>query len=200
MKAIYNADTSGFKQHKDVHVVNVHNDLSHANYSKDEQDQFEHHMKQATKHFNDAPKDFEHKTKAHSEHLKTYINSTVKTGDTPSVKGYTKHLTDHFTKKAAAVKTKAAIDKHTNDMHQHVNHVNDHHEHFQGVLNMHHHLEQAKNVLVHALSRSQDKDVETHIAGHKVKPEGFVVSRNNRPTKFNDRKEFNRLNFLARSK
>jgi hypothetical protein len=200
MKAIYNADTSDFKHNKDVHLINVHNDLSHAKYSKDEQDKFEHHMKQATKHFNEAPKDFESATKPHSEHLKTYINSTVKTGESPSVEGYKKHLTNHFTKKVAGVKTKAAIDKHTSDMNQHLNHVDQHKQHIQSVLDMHHHLEQAKNVLVHALSRSQDKDVETHIAGHKVKPEGFVVSRNNRPTKFNDRKEFNRLNFLARSK
>lgn len=198
MKAHYNADTSDFKEHKDVHLVGVHVDSSKAHYPKEEQDKFEHHMNEATRHFNEAPKDFEHKTMPHSEHLKTYINSTVKKDTKPSVDGYKQHLKDHFTKKIAGVKTKSAIDKHTNDMHTHVGHVEKHGEHFQSVLNMHHHLEQAKNVLVHAMSKTQD--METHIGGQKVKPEGYVVSRNNRPTKLNDRREFNRLNFLARSK
>jgi hypothetical protein len=38
------------------------------------------------------------------------------------------------------------------------------------------------------------------IAGQKVKPEGFVAVRNNRPTKFVDRSEFSRANFLARER
>ena len=83
-------------------------------------------------------------------------------------------------------------------MNQHIDHVEQHKEHFGSVLNMHHHLQKAKDVLVKAMSAKTD--FEHHIAGQKVKPEGFVVARHNRPTKLNDRDEFNKMNFLARSK
>ena len=80
MKAIYNADVSNFKQHKDVHVISAHADTEHAHYPKEEQDKFEHHMAEATRHFNEAPHDFDEKTKPHTEHLKTYINNPIVTG------------------------------------------------------------------------------------------------------------------------
>ena len=61
---------------------------------------------------------------------------------------------------------------------------------------MHHHLQQAKDQLVHTLS---DKPRFEHtINGAKTKPEGFVVVRNNRPTKLVDRADFSRANFAAR--
>ena len=42
---------------------------------------------------------------------------------------------------------------------------------------------------------SSNAEFDHHIDGKKVKPEGFVVVRNNRPTKFVDRKEFSAANF-----
>jgi hypothetical protein len=59
---------------------------------------------------------------------------------------------------------------------------------------MHHHLQKAKDTLVHALSANPKFD--HHIGGIKTKPEGYVVVRNNRPTKLVDRSEFSRANFL----
>lgn len=198
MKAIYNAEVSNFKKHKDVHVISAHADTENAHYPKEEQDKFEHHMGEATRHFNEAPHDFDEKTKPHTEHLKTYINKTVREGTKPSVEGFKSHLKDHFMKKVSSVKTAAAAKRHEDDMNKHVSHVDQHNEHFNSVLNMHHHLQKAKDVIVKALSSKTE--FEHHIAGQKVKPEGFVVSRNNRPTKLNDRDEFNKMNFLARSK
>jgi hypothetical protein len=63
---------------------------------------------------------------------------------------------------------------------------------------MHQHLAAAKNVLVHAMS--SDTKFDHHIGGIKTKPEGFVVVRNNRPTKLVDRKDFSRANFLSKEK
>ena len=62
---------------------------------------------------------------------------------------------------------------------------------------MHYHLQSAKDQLVHALSANPK--FEHSINGVKSKPEGYVVVRNNRPTKLVDRAEFSRQNFLARS-
>ena len=61
------------------------------------------------------------------------------------------------------------------------------------MLDLHKHLQAAKDVLTNSLSSHAEFD--HHIRGKKTKPEGFVVVRNNRPTKFVDRKEFSAANF-----
>lgn len=198
MKAHYNADTSHFKEHPDVHVISAHHDFSKTHYPKEEQDKFDHHIKAAVKAFHEAPKDFHEKTSPHAEHLKTYINKTVREGTKPSVNGYKQHLKDHFTKEMSKVKTGAAIEKKNAALAQHTSHVDAHKEHFSSVLDMHKHLAAAKDVLVHNMSK--DPKFEHHIGGQAAKPEGFVSVRNNRPTKLVDRSEFSRANFLAREK
>lgn len=115
-------------------------------------------------------------------------------GTTPSVKGYKQHLEDKFTKEASKLKTDKGIQNKMNELKAHHAHVDQHAEHFNSVLNMHHHLQKAKDVLVSALSSKPR--FEHHIGGIKTKPEGYVVVRNNRPTKLVDRAEFSRANFL----
>jgi hypothetical protein len=68
--------------------------------------------------------------------------------------------------------------------------------HIDKIFAMHNHLQKAKDVLTNALSTHSEFDHS--IGGKKAKPEGFVVVRNNRPTKFVDRAEFSRANFAAR--
>lgn len=197
MKAKYNADTSHFKSHPDVHVISTEHDMSKAHYPKEAQDKFEHHLNKAVHHFNTAHPDTFKSTEPHTTHLKTYINSTVKTGKEPSVDGYKDHLKDHFTKQMGKLKTEKSISKVKSEHQEHAQHVDKNNEHFHNVLQMHKHLADAKDVLVKAMSHSQK--FEHHINGQKAKPEGFVAVRNNRPTKLVDRKEFSRANFLARS-
>ena len=74
-----------------------------------------------------------------------------------------------------------------------IDHVNKNKEHFTNTLKLHKHIQDAKNVLVKALADSPK--YEHTVNGQKVKPEGAVAVINNRPTKLNDRLEFNRLNF-----
>lgn len=64
---------------------------------------------------------------------------------------------------------------------------------FDKVMKMHDHLQKAKDALVDALSSYQD--FKHTVNGQLVKPEGFVVIKNNLPTKLVDRAEFSRLNF-----
>lgn len=194
LKAKYAPDLSHFKQHKDVHLIDTQDDVHNTKMSDDDHFKFDSHMKAATKHFNEAPKDFENKIEGHKEHLKSYINKTVREGTTPSVKGYKEHLHDKFTKEASKLKTEKGVQNKMNELSAHHDHINKHEEHFNSVLNMHNHLQKAKDTLVSALS-SKPK-FEHHIGGIKAKPEGYVVVRNNRPTKLVDRAEFSRANFL----
>lgn len=194
MKAHYAPDLTHFKHHTDVHMIDTQDDAHKTSMTDEHHKAFEHHMHTATKHFNEAPKDFDKALEGHREHLKTYINKTVRESSKPSVTGYKKHLEDKFTKEATKLKTDKGISGKMAELAKHHNHVDTNKEHFQSTLDMHHHLQKAKDTLVHALSANPKFD--HHIGGIKTKPEGYVVVRNNRPTKLVDRSEFSRANFL----
>ena len=196
MKAKYNADVSHFHSHPDVHLISTQHDVSKAHYPAEAQKKFEDHLNKAVHEFKTSHEDTFKSTEPHTTHLKTYINSTVKTGSEPSVAGYKEHLKDTFTKQIGKLKSQKGISKVKSEMDQHIQHVDKNKEHFNSALQMHKHVAAAKDVLVNALSHSQK--FEHHIGGQKVKPEGFVAVRDNRPTKLVDRGEFSRANFLAR--
>ena len=196
MKAQYGADISHFKPHPDVHTISVVEGGDHAKMSPDQENTYNHHIKQATELFKQTPKKAYGVLSRHSEHLKTYINSTVRDGTKPSVDGYHAHLKQKHLREIAKVKTAKSIGAKTDKMNDDLKHVMSNKKHFESILNMHYHLQQAKDQLVHTLS---DKPRFEHtINGVKTEPEGYVVVRNNRPTKFVNRKVFSRANFAAR--
>lgn len=194
MKASYNADLSHFGKHEDVHLISPKFDSKKAHYTPEAQKQFTDHMQKAI-NANSKLGDYSH-LEGHREHLKTYINSTVRDDVTPSVEGYKTHLDAHFLKKAQALKTDAGKQRQHQMGAQHLAHVDKNKKHFENTLQVHKHLQAAKNVLVNALSSHQD--FHHTIGGKQVKPEGHVAVINNRPTKLVDRSEFSRQNFLAR--
>jgi len=198
MKATFNADTSSLKDHKDVHVVHA-GVADDTNYPASEQRNYEHHMMAAHDEHEKAGEDWHSPINspdhAHTTHLNTYINKTVRESSKPTIQGYKDHVQQQYQKKADGVKTDKAKQAHLATGSSHLDHVDDHEQHFQSALNMHHHLQKAKDVLVNALSSSKSH-FDHHIANEKVKPEGFVASRNNMPSKLVDRAEFSRMNFL----
>jgi len=205
MKAQYGADLSHFHKHPDVHVISTVDDVHKANLNTNQAHTYEHHMAQAKQAFNSTDKKEYGAIEGHQEHLKTYINKTVREGTKPSVSGYTEHLRDQHLKAIAKVKTAKAVGTKTDKMQEDLAHVKKHSDKFQKILDMHHHLQAAKDQLVHSLSakpkfeHSIPKPGATKITGGTpAKPEGFVVIRNNRPTKFVDRAEFSRANFASR--
>ena len=205
MKAQYGADLSNFTHHPDVHVISTVDDVHKADLNTNQAHTYEHHMAQAKQAFNNTDKKEYGAIEGHQEHLKTYINKTVREGTKPSVQGYTEHLRDQHLKAIAKVKTAKAVGTKTDKMQEDLAHVKKHSDKFQKILDMHHHLQAAKDQLVHSLSakpkfeHSIPKPGATKITGGTpAKPEGFVVIRNNRPTKFVDRAEFSRANFAAR--
>lgn len=200
LKADYAPDLSHFTHHPDVHMIDNRNDVPSAKMTPDQHETYTKHLEQAKHIFTSTPKEAynvmsgEHSD--HADHLKTYINKTVREGTTPSVAGYQEHLKDMHTKAIAKVKTQKAVQSKLGEMENDIKHVNDNKEHFNSILQMHHHIQAAKDQLVHALSAHPK--FEHTINGVKSKPEGYVVVRNNRPTKLVDRAEFSRANFLAR--
>ena len=192
LKAIYNSGHAGFGDHSDVHLLDVA--PSESSIDPKQSKVFQQHMAQADKIHKDLEKTGGYAaTQDHGEHIKTYINKTVRTGEQPSVEGYTQHLEDVHQKLADKVKTEKSKDEKITAGMQLVSHVDDNQPHFEKLLQLHHHIQSAKNELVNALSANPN--YEHTVDGNEVKPEGFVAVINNRPTKMNDRHEFNRLNF-----
>jgi hypothetical protein len=134
----------------------------------------------------------------HQEHLKTYINKTVRESTTPTVEGYADHLKDRHTKEIGKVKSEKAIGEKTAKMNEDLRKVDENKEHFQSIFDMHNHLQKAKDQLVHAMGATQK--FEHTMGGQKTKPEGYVVVKNNRPTKLVDRAEFSRMNLMGRGR
>lgn len=198
MSAHYNADTSDMHHHPDVHVISahVHHEGRHPGYSNDHENKFLHHMKQATRHFNEKEHGHDEALDSHDhkKHINTYINKTVRENSKPTVAGYKSHLKDHHEKLADKTTTEKSKQQKRNLGKTHTDHLDTNHHHFKRAFAIHHHLQQAKNTLVNAMS--SHTDFEHHVAGNKTKPEGFVTSHDNKPSKLVDRNEFSRLNFL----
>ena len=205
LKAEFGADLSHFNKHPDVHTISVVDDIKKATLSTNHTHTYEHHVEQARQAFLKTDKKHYSVMDGHQDHLKTYINKTVRDGTKPSVEGYTEHLRDQHLKGIAKVKTVKAVGTKTEKMNEDLAHVKKHASKFQSIFDMHHHLQKAKDQLVHTLSanpkfeHSIPEPGSTKITGGKpTKPEGFVVVKNNRPTKFVDRADFSRANFASR--
>ena len=205
MKAEYGADVSHFSHHPDVHVISTVEDVGKASLGTNHLHSYNHHLDLAKKAFLDTDKKEYKAIDGHQDHLKTYINKTVREDTKPSVQGYAEHLKDQRLKAIAKVKTAKAIGAKTDKMAEALDHVKKHAKTFQKIFDMHHHLQAAKDQLVHALSAKPTFEhsipqpgSDKITGGKKSKPEGYVVVKDNRPTKFVDRAEFSRANFAAR--
>ena len=196
MKAEYNADTSNFRHHPDVHLLSTEVNINQIKYSPEQQALYKEHMANAVTTYN-AMKNHKHLNDEITSHLKEYINKTVKTSTNPTVEGFKQHIVDYYNKKASSLKTQAGKQGKIQKGANHISHIIKNENAFSQTLELHRHLQAAKNVLNNALSSAPT--YEHRVGKQKVKPEGHVVVINNRPSKFVDRDEFSKLNFQARS-
>ena len=196
-------DTHNFGDHKDVHFKTANHDTSKVSYSQSAQDEFHKHMKAAKDiHDTHGHKMYDAVHPAHkgdAGHLASYINSTVRTDSVPTAKGLQAHVTAHYDKKAASVKSDAAKGKHTGEGAAQVAHIEKNKGHYDNLLASHGHLAKAKDTLVKSLN-THTGGLEHHIGDNKTDPEGFVVNHEHNgkeePTKLVNRKEFSKANLL----
>ena len=182
MKAHFAPNIGDFKDHEDAHIIGTHTQHKPAEYTPKDRVKFFSHIKKAK----DA--NLQH-TDTHiepaKEHVKTYINSTVRAGTTPSVSGLVKHISAKHDAKKALVKTeksRGAIEAKKQEL---VNHVKTHADAFGQTLKVHKHISDAKHVLVKALSKTDE--FEHSIGGKKTGPEGHVAILGSKPIKLVDR-------------
>jgi hypothetical protein len=193
LKAKYNADTSDFASHNDVHLISPRVDTKQVNYDEASRGAFKKHMSAALQ-LHQKMKDYSHLNGV-QDHIKTYINSTVVSGDQPSFEGFTKHVESRLSKHVSSFKTPAKREEALNTVREIGSRLHSNSQRFNDTFRIHNHLQQAKNVLVRTLS-STHGDYGHSIGNQPSKPEGHVAVINNRPTKLVDRSEFSRNNFL----
>jgi hypothetical protein len=198
MNATPNVDHSKFGEHPDVHLINPEIHTTPSEYSDKLQKQFHGHMAKAREAAHGLkPEDFK-AIEGHETNLESHINDTIKREDRPSVSGYISHLEGKRDKEAAKLKSEAGRSKTTDRYNALIDHVKRNADSFNKVLAFHTHIQNAKNALVHGIGNPTE--FEHSINGEPTSPEGFVSVRNGKMSKLNDRGEFNRKNFLARTR
>ena len=193
MKADYTPDLGGFAQHSSVnlHKWNDNFDAKQAAYSEKEHEEFKQHMNAAGNIFKaiDRKRLF---GAVHNpivqDHLQTYVNRTVRSGESPKLAGLIQHAIDKHVKNIDSVKTERAKMAKKQDMDQALGHIKTHEKNIEDLLKLHYHVQQAKHALIPALTRGDRSGYQYSIQGQNSGPEGFVaVTKDNRPSKLIDR-------------
>jgi len=181
-------DLSEFGEHPDVHLV------SHL-VSHDEQHNIDPVMKRRVlNHLNQAQKLMNNHTHdhhvGHEDTLRSYINSTVTSGETPTTEGYINHLNKHHQKRIDSVKTQKTKDVKAAERDAALAHVNKNKKAFDKSFKIHGHVQEATNLLSKALAKTAHGGYGHAINGEETGPEGFVAGG----LKIVDRKGFSAAN------
>jgi hypothetical protein len=203
MRATGNVSENDFGSHPDIFHHTASYDAAGAKYSEQSQQKVLGELSKAkTIHETHGDKMYKAIHPEHSGengHLATYINQTVRTGETPSSDGFKDHVSGQLKKKFDKIKTPAKKQEIINDADAQLKHIDKNKEHYDNLLKMHGHLANAKNELVSSLE-SNEGSYEHAIGGVASKPEGFVYNHTHNgvtePTKLVNRAEFARQNLL----
>lgn len=194
MRAGFDVDHNKFKQDPHVNMINPEiKNVSPASYSDTDRAEYQAHRDKATDTYAAMHPSTLTRLGNHNEHIKPYINSTVRDGSTPSADGYSKFLQTKRDSDVAKLKTDVARAKKSDSYNGLINDVDGDKDEFKKALDLHGHIQRAKDVLVRALGNPTE--FSHSVGGASVKPEGFVAIKEGRPTKLIDRAEFSRMNF-----
>jgi Family of unknown function (DUF6267) len=184
-----------FKDHPDVNNIDPTLEVNPSNYTPEEQKAFLNHMDKAKRIYASMKPEAMDAISGHGEQLEAHVNSMIRNGGDPSVQGYIDHLSARHQKDLDKVKTEASKQKKMQAHADLLSHISNNREHFEKALQLHSHLQNAKNVLTNVLAKNSP--YEHSVAGEHTGPEGtVVVDKKGNASKFNNRREFNRLNFL----
>jgi len=182
MKAKFGPSTEHFSKHKDVNIISTESKLDPKDYKPEHRKQFEDSIAKAEKL--NPGHDYSH-IDNHREHLKTYINSTVREGTKPSVNGFIKHVAGKYAATEAKYKKSKNRLKVSEKSRNAIADIQSNKKAFQTTLQIHKHLQDAKHALVKGLAN--EGEFAHSINGKQTGPEGHVAILHNMPTKLVDR-------------
>jgi len=196
MRATPNVDKNKFTHHPDVHHIDPTIKIDPSHYTPKEQQKYHDSMSKAKALYSKMHPDALDKLKGHGTNLETHVNDMVRKDGTPSTEGYVKHVTGGITKDIEKLKSEKAKQQRREKLDSFVKHTSDNKNHFDHAFQLHKHLQDAKDILIGVMAKHQEFDHS--IGGAKTGPEGAVaVSKNGDMSKFVNRKQFSRQNFLA---
>lgn len=186
---------ASFGNHPDVHNINPTMDVNPQNYTPEEQHAFLTHAANVKKAYAGMKPEAMDAIAGHGPGLESHVNKMVREGGTPSVEGYLADLAEKSKKEVDKLKTPAAKEKKIQEYAKVAKQVTDNLPHFKKALEVHNHLQAAKNVLVNVMAKNSP--FMHTIGGEATGPEGAVaVDKKGNMSKFVDRDEFSRQNFL----
>lgn len=195
----YNLNPNKFPKHNDVAVFN--NKVYHEpeKYTDEQRKTFETNFNKAKEHLSKI-RDHTSLVNGLTDHLQTYINSTVKDNVNPTVSGFKSHLTEKLNKDVAKLKSEKGRQRKTDEMKSTLFRLDENKEDFKHLFTAHQHLDKAKNTIVDALN-SGKQHYDHEIKGEQTHPEGYVVKFKggnslDNVAKLVNRQEFSRKNFL----
>ena len=196
MNATPHVDRENFNHHPDVHNVDPTIKADSSHYTPKEQQKYHEAMNKAKDTYRDMDHSALDKLKGHEINLEAHVNDMVRKGNMPSTSGYIKHISDKGNKEIDNVKTEKSKQQKREKLNDNIKHISDNKKHFDKALELHKHLQTAKDVLTGVMAKNQE--FGHTIGGAKTGPEGAVaVTKNGDMSKFVDRKQFSRQNFLA---
>ena len=184
-----------FNSHPDVHDIDPTISINPANFTPEERAEFAKHKEAARQSYSKMKPEAEDALAGHGVNLEAHVNRMVREGGKPTVDGLIGDLTAKAKKAIDSVKTQKAKDRKAQEHSELINHIEQNRKHFDRALDVHGHLQRAKDVLTNVIAKNNPF---THsIAGEPTGPEGAVaVDKNGNMSKFVDRSEFSRQNFL----
>lgn len=184
-----------FQDHEHVHNISPAIQPDPVNYSPEEQTEFHTHMESARASYARMKPEGLDNVSKHATHLEGHVNDMVRKGGKPSVEGLVDHITTRHKKEVSKLLKESAINTRSDAHSKTIKNIMDNKEHFRKLLETHGHLQNAKNVLTRVVAKSNP--FSHHINGVETHPEGaVVVDKKGVMTKFVDRGEFSRQNFL----
>lgn len=197
MRATPHVDREKFTHHPDVHNIDPTIKADPSHYTPKEQQKYHDSVAKAKAVYAKMHPDALDALKGHETNLEAHVNDMVRKGGEPSTEGYIRHITDRAKKEIDSVKTEKAKQQKREKLDAAIKHITDHKKSFDQALELHKHLQNAKDVLTGVMAKSQTQEFGHTIGGAKTGPEGAVaVSKSGDMSKFVNRKQFSRQNFL----
>jgi hypothetical protein len=198
LNASHEVDHENFKKHNDVFSVDPRMDTSKVHFGPKDRAEFNKHISAAQAVHDTHGDDMYAGTKTHhgvGGHLETYMNHTVRTGETPTHKNFSSWLENTKNKAIDKLKVEKNRTAKQKELKDELSKIERNKKHYNNLFKMHGHLQKAKNVLIGVMNQHQEFQHEH--GGEAANPEGYVFHHKNDSDKFVNRAEFSRRNFAG---
>lgn len=198
LNAHHEVDHENFKQHPDVFSVDPRMDTSAVHFSKEQQKQFNSHLRAAQAVHDTHGDDMYAGTRTHQGvggHLEAYMNHTVRTGEEPNHRNFKNWLETKKNKEIDKLKVEKNRTAKQTELKSELDKIERNKKHYNNLFKMHGHLQKAKGVLIDVMNQHQEFEHEH--GGEAANPEGYVFHHGKETDKFVNRAEFSRRNFAG---